>query len=169
MPGADSSSRIAATLPLRDIHLPPAPGWWPPAPGWWGLLGLLLLLAISLFLLIRRTRRSAYRRQALRQLAALETDQQLSPAELLTALSALLRRAVLCAFDRKSCAGLSGEAWLQFLDRGFRDAPFSTGPGRCLEQGPYQPECSFDRAALLTLCRQRLQKLPAAPRSGRRL
>ena len=29
---------------LRDIHLPPDPGWWPPAPGWW-LLALLLLLS----------------------------------------------------------------------------------------------------------------------------
>ncbi len=23
-------------LPLRDLHLPDAVGWWPLAPGWWG-------------------------------------------------------------------------------------------------------------------------------------
>jgi len=35
----------ADALVLRDIHQPPAPGWWPPAPGWW-LLAALVLLAV---------------------------------------------------------------------------------------------------------------------------
>ena len=26
---------MSAALPLQDVHLPAAPGWWPPAPGWW--------------------------------------------------------------------------------------------------------------------------------------
>ena len=29
-------------LPLRDLHLPDAIGWWPPAPGWWVLFVLAL-------------------------------------------------------------------------------------------------------------------------------
>lgn len=164
MPGVDP----AAALPLRDIHLPPAPGLWPFAPGWWLLLALLLLLCLGLWLLLRRARRLRYRRQALQQLTELERNLQLSPSALLSALSALLRRAMLCTFDRQSCAGLSGEAWLLFLDQGFRDAPFSSGVGRCLGQGPYQQECNFDRVALLALCRRRLKKLPAAPRNRRR-
>ena len=40
------------SLPLRDIHLPVAPGWWPPAPGWW-LLGGLVLEGKNLLPLIR--------------------------------------------------------------------------------------------------------------------
>ncbi|WP_432822643.1 DUF4381 domain-containing protein [Trichloromonas sp.] len=167
MPGVDPAA-IAEALPLRDIHLPLAPGLWPPAPGWWLLTLLLALLILGFYLLARRARRLRYRRQALRQLAELEADRQLSPAALLSALSALLRRAMLCAFDREECAGLTGEAWLRFLDRDLRDAPFSTGHGRVLGQGPYQPECDFDRVALLALCRRRLKKLPAAPRQRRR-
>ncbi|WP_152413228.1 DUF4381 family protein, partial [Xanthomonas graminis] len=34
-------------LPLRDVHLPPAPAWWPPAPGWL-LLGAAVLLALGI-------------------------------------------------------------------------------------------------------------------------
>jgi len=25
---------MSASLPLRDVQLPPAPSWWPPAPGY---------------------------------------------------------------------------------------------------------------------------------------
>ena len=35
-------------LPLRDIHLPAAIGWWPPALGWW-LLAALVLAAAGLY------------------------------------------------------------------------------------------------------------------------
>lgn len=162
MPGVDP-----AALPLRDIHLPPPPGLWPPAPGWWLLTALCVVLGIAVFLFIRPARRLRYRRQALRQLAELEKDGHLAPDALLAALSALLRRAVLCAFDREVCAGLTGEAWLRFLDQGLGGAPFSSGAGRVLEQGPYRRGCDFDRAALLALCRRRLKKLPPAPRRRR--
>src|SRR5690606_15972259 len=50
---------------LRDMHLPPPPGWWPPAPGWW-LTGGLLLLLVALGVAAWRRHRSAnaYRRRA---------------------------------------------------------------------------------------------------------
>lgn len=166
MPGVDPAA-VTGTLPLRDIHLPPPPGLWPPAPGWWCLAGLLILLLLALCMLLRYARRLRYRREALKELAALAGAEQRSSIEFLTEISALLRRAVLCAFDHRECAGLSGEDWLHFLDRGFRDAPFSTGVGRVLGLGPYQKSCDLDRPALLALCRRRLQKLPAAPRRRR--
>ena len=166
MPSVDPTA-VAKALPLRDIHLPPSPGWWPPAPGWWLLAALFLVLALAVFLLWHRSRRLRYRRQSLRQLKELETDLQISPTALLAALSTLLRRAMLNAFGHQACAGLSGEDWLQFLDRGFADAPFSAGVGRVLDQGPYQPASSFDRTVLLALCRRRLKTLPAAfPHGG---
>jgi hypothetical protein len=129
------------------------------------MTALVLALAAVLYFLWQRYHRLRYRRQALRLLAELESDPQLPSAALLASLSVLMRRAILCTFERERCAALSGEAWLHFLDQGFADAPFATGVGRCLAQGPYQPDSDFDRAALLTLCRRRLQKLPAMQRS----
>ncbi|WP_051689691.1 DUF4381 domain-containing protein [Pelobacter seleniigenes] len=157
-----------ATLPLRDIHLPPAPGWWPPAPGWWGVALLLVLLILVAVLLLRRYRRLRYRRAALRELTALEQTGGLADRELLAGLSQLLRRAIVTAYPQDGCAGLSGKAWLQVLDRGFANNPFSSGIGRCLEHGPYQPAVQLERDALLELCRQRLKKLPPLGRTGRR-
>ena len=157
-----------ATLPLRDIHLPPAPGWWPPAPGWWGVALLLVLIILATALLLRRHRRLRYRRAALRELTELEQAVGLADRELLAGLSQLLRRAVLAAYPQEACAGLSGKAWLHLLDRGFANNPFSSGIGSCLEQGPYQPAPQLERAALLELCRQRLKKLPPLAGAGRR-
>ncbi|MGF1689002.1 DUF4381 domain-containing protein, partial [Photobacterium japonica] len=33
-------------LPLADIHLPEAPGFWPLAWGWWGM-SVIVLLAVA--------------------------------------------------------------------------------------------------------------------------
>ena len=59
-------------IPLRDLHLPEAVGWWPLAPGWWGVIALALIAAALLvrwYLQLRS--QSAARRHALQQLAAL--------------------------------------------------------------------------------------------------
>ena len=50
----------AAGPELRDIHLPPPPGWWPPAPGWWllALVGVVVLvLAVRMLWRLERDRR----------------------------------------------------------------------------------------------------------------
>lgn len=166
MPAPDPAS-IAKTLPLRDIHLPPPPGWWPPAPGWWLLAGLVALLLLSLLFLWRRSRRLRYRRAALHQLTRLEQSDSLPPGALVAELSVLLRRAALCAFPEQSCAGLSGEDWLRFLDRPLKEQPFSAGAGRCLATGPYQRSVAIERTELLSLCRRWLRRLPPTPRRRR--
>lgn len=164
---APDSATIAQRLPLRDLHLPPTPGWWPPAPGWWLLVALGILLLFLLLFLWQRARRLRYRREALRQLHLLEENDSLPATTLVAELSALLRRAALCAFPDDSCAGLSGEKWLRFLDRSGKEQPFSTGVGRSLATGPYQREVEVNRAELLRLCRLWLRKLPPTPRRGR--
>ena len=62
-------------LPLRDLHLPDAIGWWPPAPGWWVVIALLAAglgyLAWRAFL---RWQFNGPRRYALRQLARYEAE-----------------------------------------------------------------------------------------------
>lgn len=166
MSAADSAN-IAQSLPLRDLHLPPIPGWWPPAPGWWLLVALVIVLLFLLLFLWQRARRLRYRREALRQLHALEENGSLPDSALVAELSALLRRAALCAFPDDSCAGLSGEEWLRFLDRSRKEQPFSTGVGRSLATAPYQRTVEINRAELLSLCRLWLWKLPPTPRRGR--
>ncbi len=144
-------------LPLRDIHLPDEIGFWPLAPGWWLLLAGILLAGFALLLLVRYWQGRRYKRLALRELNRLENQ---TGRELAVALSRLLRRAALCHFERNQVAGLSGEAWLAFLDRPFADAPFSAGVGQVLADAPYRPATDYDAAALRALCRSWLQKLP---------
>ncbi len=166
MPVPDHAGSAPA-LPLRDIHLPPVPGWWPPAPGWWLLAALAAVLALFVVLQQRRALRLRYRRSALRHLTRLEQSESLPAGALVIELSALLRRAALCAYPEQSCAGLSGDAWLRFLDRPLKDRSFSAGAGRSLATGPYQPTVEIERAELLALCRRWLRRLPPSPRRGR--
>ena len=161
------SSANPQTLPLHDIHLPDAVSWWPPAPGWWLLCGLGLLLLAGLLLFRRHRLRSRYRRLALHEIEQLV---QFPPADLAAELSQLLRRAALCHYPRRVCAGLCGEDWLEFLDQPFADRPFSRGIGRSLLDAPYRQDSVLDDQALLALCRRWLKQLPLAgnqPRRGR--
>jgi hypothetical protein len=158
-------------IPLRDLHLPEAVGWWPPAPGWWVLLGLVLL---GVLLLLHkawvRWRADAARRIALRELARLEDSWRDAPNPVLlaTGLSELLRRTMLAYAPRKDVAGLTGQAWLQWLDRGLEDRVFTEGPGRALRELPYrradQAASELDVDALLDAVRRRLKMpLPESP------
>jgi len=146
-------------LPLRDIHLPEPVSWWPPAPGWWGLLALLLLLAAAAWFWIRwrRHRRLAATTLAERELDTIEADFQagLDAAETVRRLSVLMRRLSISLFPRSEAAGLTGEAWLAFLDGPLQRPAFSSGPGRVLIEGPYRPAVASDEIQpLLVLCRE---------------
>ena len=101
---------------LREIILPPPAPWWPPAPGWWMLLGLLTLLGVIVaFRAWRRWRAGAYRRAALRELAA---------ATSVAVIAQILKRTALVGYARTEIASLSGSAWLAWLaETGGRQVP----------------------------------------------
>lgn len=157
-------------IPLRDLHLPEAIGWWPPAPGWWVLLALAVGgLVLAAHALYRRHRRNAPRRLALRHLARLRRDyaRDADLARFATGLSALLRRAMLAYAPRQEVAGLTGHAWLEWLDRGLERRPFSEGPGRTLLELPYRDPArergAIDVEGLVEAVRRRLETpLPEA-------
>lgn len=151
-------------LLMKDIHLPAAVGYWPPAPGWWLLLFVTLLLMAALFRCWHFWQARRLRRLALKRLQELTA---LPESELAAALSRLLRQAVISHFPAEY-AGLSGEAWLAFLDRPFSDAPFSRGVGRCLLDAPYRPGSLNDGKALIALCQRWLKKLPPQKKHQRR-
>lgn len=137
-------------LPLRDIHAPPVPELWPPAPGWWLLLVLVLAaLGFASWWFYRRFRAVRRRRRILNELEDLKGISM--GADLVAEVSALLKRVALARFPRTDVASLTGQGWLDFLDRNGGAGRFTEGPGRVLAEGPYAPAPAFDAEALLDL------------------
>jgi hypothetical protein len=131
-------------LVLRDIHQPPAPGWWPPAPGWWIVFAViaLALLAVLAWTWRRRRRQRAAAALFDRAVAAAAT-----PATQVAAMSELLRRA---ARRRDPAADrLQGQAWLAFLDDGATRPVFAGEAGRLLLEGGFRRDT--DAAAVAAL------------------
>ncbi|MEO5340516.1 MAG: DUF4381 domain-containing protein [Magnetococcus sp. MYC-9] len=170
-------------LELRDIHLPDALLGWPPALGWWLVLGMLLAVAVVLGYFWRHKRRNRLRDAALAELERLVADhaRHQDARQLATALSHLLRRVCLSPLwhpgvDRTATpgvAGLTGEAWLQFLDQALEGEPFSRGAGRWLLSLPFQPQATApvpdtELTALIAVCRSWIQHA-ATPRQGNRV
>lgn len=158
-------------LPLRDLHLPEAVGWWPLAPGWWFLIAILLGVALwQAWRYVQRWRFEASRRYALREFTRYESEYLKShdPVTLGKNLSNLLRRAMLAYAPRAEVAGLTGEAWLRWLDRDLPVPYFHTEGGKSLLVLPYRdPDSSFedvDINAMLAAVRMRL----STPVGGRR-
>lgn len=140
---------------LRDIHLPPEPALWPPAPGWW-----LVVLAVALLaaLAFRRHRRGRALREALRELEALAAAHRSAsdPIRLARSLSQLLRRYALARFPNAGIAGLTGDAWLQFLDEHGGAGRFNGADGALLASLPYRdvpPDALPAPDALIALVR----------------
>ena len=108
---------LAALHPLR---VPGTIGWWPLAPGWWALIALLLLLLCAIgYVIYRRYRANAYRRQAATQLQALHNKWLASgnSQSFLGDMNALLKSVALEVFPRKDVASRSGGDWVAFLNK----------------------------------------------------
>lgn len=145
---------------LRDIHLPPAPGWWPPAPGWWLLaFALLIALAFGLRWLRRRERQRRWRRRVraeLERIVATHADSA-DALRVATELSRLLRRASLLLDPR--AAALRGEEWLAFLDARLPAGNTTfLADGKALVDAPFRRPgdtgMAVDVAALIALTRR---------------
>ncbi len=151
-------------IPLRELHLPEIVSWWPLAPGWWFLIVCAVaLVAIVLRMLWRRWRVNAARRLALARLSTIHADFEhgKDAVALGKALSELLRRAMLAYAPRSEVAGLAGQAWLEWLDRGLDARPFTTGAGVLLQELPYLDPRTVrddtDVSGLIAAVRSRLQ------------
>ncbi len=128
-------------IPLRDLHLPPDISWWPLAPGWWILASVIVFVGVILLRRVLRARAAGrMRRHALRQLDRLVADYRghRDAVRFAAEASLLLRRAMLAYAPRSEVAGLTGDAWLVWLDRGLGEQRFQAGPGRQLAELPYR-------------------------------
>lgn len=141
-------------LPLKDIHLPEAIGWWPPAIGWWILAVLIILLIIFLSWLYKRLKRKTALKTAKKLLAEIQQDPVQDNLQKLRELSALARRVAISISPRAEAAGLTGNEWLTFLDSSMKGTPFSEGIGQLLADAPYRNTAPTDTQILqlISLC-----------------
>ena len=72
----------------------------------------------------------------------------------MTALSALLRRTAISVYPPEQVASLTGQAWLEFLDRPFKEKKFSSIQGQQLINNPYQRTIDSDLKPLFEFAKQ---------------
>ena len=144
-------------LALRDIHVPPPPGFWPPAPGWIGSACIVIAMAAVAVIVARRWWRAGQpRREALAALRALRKLHRdgATDTEIAVELSVLVRRVALARAPREEVAGLTGERWIEWIEstlpRSGED--FGTGLRAALHAAPYARRCRFDAAHALSDC-----------------
>ena len=141
-------------LPLKDIHLPEAIGWWPPAIGWWLLAVLIPLLIMFLYWFYKRLTRKTAIKAAKKNLAAIKVSPALDSNQKLRELSMLVRRVAISVSPRAEAASLTGRQWLAFLDKSLTGAPFSDGCGQLLAEAPYRntSPTELEISQLISLC-----------------
>ena len=159
---------LQQTLPLRDIKLPPDPGFWPLAPGWWALIALALLGLSGLVILWLKHRRRKRRWLAIEaQLGQIEFDykRHQNKQKLLSELSMFLRRFVRFESHNQTATTWSGDAWINHLNQMHPRqsfAPFA----EALSQGVYQAAHDYDETALLQTMHQVLKSQVMQPTKG---
>ena len=137
---------------LRDIHLPPPPGWWPPAPGWWILAVIAICLGIfALYTLHKVRKRRRRERGVMRELDACIDSNRHDPVGLAAALSHFLRR---LAVRDAHAAAFAGERWLEYLDARSGGEEFRRGIGRVLIDAPFRARADYDTDGLIALVRR---------------
>jgi len=147
-------------LPLRDLHLPEPIGWWPPAMGWWLVLGFLIVMGIGAFLLIQRHRRATPLKRAFEALRELESRTDMKAEERLQSISAIIKRFAMSIAPREEVAGLSGDAFFEWIKARINDQSFSSSRLEGLTTSPYRRVSQdLDLELLMSDCRQLLTTL----------
>ncbi len=144
----------APQLDLKDIHLPDAINWWPPAIGWWLLVIFIPLLCLSLFWLYKRLTRKTAIKTAKKLILKIKQNTETDDKHKLTELSELIRRVAISLSPRSETASLTGQAWLEYLDKSVSGTPFSQGAGKVLATAQYQktPTAGIDIPSLINVC-----------------
>lgn len=155
---------------LKDIQAPPEPAWWLIAPAHGIAIGLVGLVVVCIWLVLRH--RKANRLASLAELALADISscygRDQDSQRLALELSEWLRRVSLLAFPERQVEGLCGEGWLQFLDESLGADTFTNGEGRAFGNLVYAQRAKLDAAQLVTLCEQWLTAIkPRLRQRGR--
>lgn len=132
---------------LKDIHLPPI------IPMWSLIVGCIILCLVILgwVYIWRQQRKKKYTvKFALLQLKKLQAEDP-SESNIAAEISQLIRRTALHYFNRNEIAGLSGTAWLNFLNTSGNTTQFTESVGQLLIEAPYRKSYTTDLAPLFTL------------------
>ena len=118
---------IFGNYALRDFAEVIPPGgisWLPQTTGWlWLGLGVLGLALFHGWRMAKHWYRNRYRREALIRLRALANKDD--PDELIADINRVLKITALVAYSRENVAKLSGQSWVDFLNRQCEQPPFS--------------------------------------------
>jgi hypothetical protein len=136
-----------------EVVAPAAINWWPQTTGWWWVAAaLIVVLGRYGWRRLRYWYRNRYRREAtvrLQQLAATSANDNW-----LLDINRLLKLTALAAFSREQVASLSGEAWVNFLNRQCTTPPFSAQQSQLLALGTYtgQTVATAHRQQMVDAC-----------------
>jgi len=139
---------------LKDIHLPHAINMWPTAPGWILSFAIVLgLIAYLIYVWYQRRQKKIAVKFALSKLNTLKDLMIENPDNINIAaeISMLIRRTALHYFHREEIAGLSGNDWLDFLNRSSSTTQFTGETGHLLIDGPYRQNNTADLMPLFAL------------------
>jgi hypothetical protein len=147
---------------LHDIHLPPPILMWPLEIGWILLFIIILIMLMYLFFIwYKKNKKKRFIKFSLAKLNHLQKLTVKNPENINIAaeISTLLRRTALHYFRREDIAGLSGSAWLDFLNRSGHTTHFDEEIGQLLTDAPYRKHDKTDLGPLFALCKHWLATL----------
>ena len=153
----DSNFGNSKLTGIQEITLPESISYFPHTIGWKILLVVIVIVALVLgYNRYRHWQANRYRTFALDRLAEIEREVRVPETRLraLSDLPVLVKQTALQAFPRDEIAQLSGDRWLEFLDRSGNTRDFSQGEGQLLPQLAYQSS-----SALTNLSEQRISNL----------
>jgi hypothetical protein len=126
---------------LRALALPELISWWPLALGWWILLLLIVMLLLGGYIGWKKHTAGHWRKEAKLELETMKKNFHagtVSPEQLISQSSQLLRRVALSIESREKVASLHGENWLAKLDSLAENKAFTQGVGRCFAHQLWQ-------------------------------
>ncbi|MBE0483285.1 MAG: DUF4381 domain-containing protein [Bacterioplanes sp.] len=150
-------------LALEPLMYPEAISWWPLAWGWW-IVALLCLLLFTLCIVWgwRSWQQRAPIRDARQILSHYQQHALQSPQAngqwFIQHCNHVLKQ--VCVHAYPHAVGLSGGAWLHFLQAHSKQPLFDDHYGQVIAHGGYQPHCRYDIVELYQRVDQWLVQLP---------
>jgi hypothetical protein len=139
---------LAMMNELVDAHEPAALGWWPPAIGWWLVT---IVAAIMVFVTVKSLLKyvKSYRWKKFLTIELQRIQESTDTAEsLCQQINQLLKRIAKVQFTNDAAAELSGEAWVDYLQKKLKphQQPLKLSP---LGSQAYQPNPQVNKEELI--------------------